>query len=280
MTAQNKIWLITGVSSGLGRHLAEEAAKSGNTVIGTVRKSAQIPAVNSLVNGKTFGYLLDVNDHQQVKNTIDEVIQKFGKIDVLVNNAGYGLMGAIEETSMQEARDQMETNFFGALAVTQTVLPYMRKQQSGHIVQISSQAGIAANHGLGIYNASKFALEGFSEALYKEVLPLGIKVTLVEPGPFRTEWAGASMKFTKRTIDAYADTAGKLKQYIQSISGNQPGDPIAGSHSIMKIVASENSPLRLALGKIAVETLRKKADWIKQEVAEWEQVSADADYKN
>lgn len=279
MLAQNKVWFITGVSSGLGRHLAEEVAKMGNTVIGTVRKMEQLTGIDELVKGKTFGYLLDVNDHQQVQKVIGEVAEKFGKIDVLVNNAGYGLMGAIEETSMQEARDQMETNFFGALAVTQAVLPFMRKHQSGHIVQISSQAGIAANHGLGIYNASKFALEGFSEALYKEMLPLGIKVTLVEPGPFRTEWAGASMKFAEKTIDAYAETAGKLKQYIKSISGNQPGDPVAGSHSIMKIVAAENPPLRLALGKLAVETLRKKADWIKQEVAEWEQVSADADYK-
>ncbi|UEG50935.1 SDR family NAD(P)-dependent oxidoreductase [Ferruginibacter lapsinanis] len=280
MIAQNKVWFITGVSSGLGRHLAEEVAKSGNIVIGTVRKQEQLAGINDLLKGKTFGYLLDVNDHQQVNETIHAVVNEFGQIDVLVNNAGYGLMGAIEETSMEEARAQMETNFFGALAVTQAVLPVMRKQGSGHIVQISSQAGISANHGLGIYNASKFALEGFSEALYKEVLPLGIKVTLVEPGPFRTEWAGASMKFAEKTIEAYADTAGRLKQYIQSISGNQPGDPIAGAHSIMKIVAAENPPLRLALGKLAVETLRKKADWIKQEVADWEKVSADADYKN
>lgn len=280
MATNNKIWLITGVSSGLGKHLLEEVAKNGDIAIGTVRKAEQLTTINSLVPGKTFGFILDVNDHLQVSEVIGAVEKQFGKIDVLVNNAGYGLMGAIEEVTMTEAREQMETNFFGALAVTQAVLPIMRQQKSGHIVQISSQAGISANHGLGIYNASKFALEGFSEALQKEVLPLGIKVTLVEPGPFRTLWAGPSMKFATKTIDDYKDTAGKLKNYIQQISGNQPGDPIAGAHAIMKIVAAENPPLRLALGKIAVETLRKKADWIKQEVSDWEQVSAGADYKN
>ncbi len=280
MSAQNKIWVITGVSSGLGRHLAAEAAAMGNTVIGTVRKEVQLNEVNNLVKGKTFGYILDVTNHEQVQAVIKVVLEKFGRIDVLVNNAGYGLTGAVEEASMQEVRDQMETNFFGALAVTQAVLPVMRKQQSGHIVQISSQAGIAANPALGIYNASKFALEGFSEALYKELLPLGIRVTLVEPGPFRTAWAGGSMKFTAKHIDAYDETAGKIKQFLAAINGNQPGDPVAGAHSIIKIVEAENPPLRLALGKKAVETLRAKADWIKEEVAAWEQVSADADYKN
>jgi short-subunit dehydrogenase len=279
MATQQKIWIITGVSSGFGKHLAEEAAKLGYTVIGTVRQQEQLTAIDNLVKNKTFGYLLDVNNHQQVNEVIQAVHQKFGSIDVLVNNAGYGLTGAIEEASIQEARDQMETNFFGALAVTQAVLPIMRKQQSGHIVQISSQAGFSATPGLGIYNASKFALEGFSEALFKEVLPLGIKVTLVEPGPFRTAWAGASMKFTEKTIDSYNETAGKIKQFLAQINGNQPGDPIAGSHSIIKVVESTNPPLRLALGKIAVDTLRKKADWVKQEVADWEQVSVDADYK-
>jgi NAD(P)-dependent dehydrogenase (short-subunit alcohol dehydrogenase family) len=280
MSTQNKIWFITGVSSGFGRELAVAAAKLGNTVIGTVRQEAQIGSVNELVNNKTFGYLLDVNNHTQVNEVIQAVAEKFGRIDVLVNNAGYGLTGAVEEASMAEVRDQMETNFFGALAVTQTVLPIMRKQKSGHIIQISSQAGISANPALGIYNASKFALEGFSEALYKEVLPLGIKVTLVEPGPFRTAWAGGSMKFTAKHIDAYEETAGKMKQFLASINGHQPGDPAAGAQSIIKIVEVENPPLRLALGKKAVETLRAKANWIKEEVAAWEQVSVDADYKN
>ncbi len=277
---QNKIWVITGVSSGFGKHLAQEAAKLGNTVIGTVRKTEQLTEVDNLVTGKTFGYLLDVNNHAQVTEVIHQVLNKFGAIDVLVNNAGYGLTAAVEEASMDEVRQQMETNFFGALAVTQAALPVMRKQQSGHIVQISSQAGVSANAALGIYNASKFALEGFSEALYKEVLPLGIKVTLVEPGPFKTAWAGGSMKFGEKTIDAYKDTAGKIKNMLQQINGNQPGDPVAGSLAIIKMVASTNPPMRLALGKIAVDTLRKKAEWIKQDVADWEAVSVSADYKN
>ncbi len=276
----HKIWFITGVSSGFGRQLATLAAQKGNTVIGTVRKYDQLEEVNKLVPGKTFGYLLDVNDHPNVNEVINTVISTYGRIDVLVNNAGYGYCGAIEEASEQEVRDQMETNFFGAFAVTQAVLPVMRKQKSGHIVQISSQAGINSTPGLGVYNASKFALEGFSEALYHEGAPLGIKVTLVEPGPFRTEWAGGSMKFPNAIIEDYVPTAGRIKQMLSNVNGNQPGDPVKGSEAIIHITEVENPPLRLALGKIAVDTIRKKLDWVSKELSTWESLSVGADFKN
>ncbi len=275
-----KIWLITGVSSGFGKQLAELAAQRGNTVIGTIRKTEQLEAVNQLVPGKTFGYLLDVNNHAQVKEVVDAVTEKFGRIDVLVNNAGYGFCGAIEEASEQDVREQMETNFFGAYAVTQAVLPGMRAQKSGHILQISSQAGINSSPGLGVYNASKYALEGFSEALYHEGAPLGIKVTIVEPGPFRTEWAGGSMKYPTRTIEAYVPTAGRIRQILSNVNGNQPGDPVKGSEAIIHITEVENPPLRLALGKIAVDTIRKKLDWVSKEITAWEKLSVSADYNN
>ena len=276
----NKIWFITGVSTGIGKHLAEQAALAGNTVIGTVRKQAQIEEINNLVAGKTFGYMLDVNDHEKVTEVINEVATKFGKIDVLVNNAGYGLFGGIEETSMQEARDQMETNFFGALAVTQAVLPIMRQQQSGHIIQISSIAGLTGTPGLGLYNASKHAMEGFTEALYYELEALNIKVTLVEPGPFRTLWAGASMKYTQLEIEAYRNTrVGKTKGLMEARNGVQPGDPVKAALAIIQIAKTENPPLRLALGKIAIGAIQGKIALLTKDLTTWEALSTGADFE-
>ena len=275
----NKIWFITGVSTGIGRELAEQAALAGNTVIGTVRKQAQIEEINNLVSGKTFGYLLDVNDHEKVVEVMMDVNMKFGRIDVLVNNAGYGLFAGIEEVSIQEARDQMETNFFGALAVTQSVLPIMRKQQSGHIIQISSIAGLTGTAGLGIYNASKHAMEGFSEALYQELLPLGIKVTLVEPGPFRTLWAGASMKFSEKSIDGYA-AIDRTKTAMKARNGVQPGDPVKAALAIIQIAETENPPLRLALGKIAIGAIQGKIALLTKDLTAWETLSAGADFES
>lgn len=275
----NKIWFITGVSTGIGRELAEQAALAGNTVIGTVRKQAQIEEINNLVGGKTFGYVLDVNDHAKAIEVINEVATKFGKIDVLVNNAGYGLFAGIEEVSIQEARDQMETNFFGALAVTQSVLPIMRKQESGHIIQISSIAGLTGTAGLGIYNASKHAMEGFSEALYQELLPLGIKVTLVEPGPFRTLWAGASMKFSEKSIDGYTAIQ-RTKTAMKARNGAQPGDPVKAALAIVQIAETENPPLRLALGKIAIGAIKGKIALLTKDLTEWETLSSGADFES
>lgn len=274
----DKIIFITGVSSGFGKEMANEAAKAGNTVIGTVRHKEQLEEVDAISPGKTFGYLLDVNDHEKVNEVIKNVVDKFGKIDVLINNAGYGLMGAVEETSMEEARMQMETNFFGALAVTQAVLPFMRENKSGHIIQFSSIAGIISAPGLGLYNASKHALEGMSEALSLEVAPLGIKVTLVEPGPFRTKWAGGSMKFTDKSINDYAATAGKLRNTITGYSGDQPGDPVKGAQAVLEIIEAQNPPLRLFLGKVAVERVKAKIKMLKDNLEAWEAVGLRADY--
>lgn len=274
----HKIIFITGVSSGFGRDLMVEAAKSGHTVIGTVRNENQIDEINNIHKDKTFGYVMDVNDHQKVREVIDEIIKKFNKIDVAINNAGYGLMGAVEETSMEEARQQMETNFFGALAVTQAVLPHFRQQKSGHLIQFSSIAGLAGSPGLGLYNASKHALEGMSEALYFEMLPLGIKVTIVEPGPFRTNWAGRSMKFTKESIVDYKDTSGKLRETITGYSGNQPGDPVRAAKAVLHIINQAKPPLRLLLGKVAIERAKSKVKWITDDIQEWEELGLGTDF--
>lgn len=278
MINNSKIWFITGVSGGLGRALAHEVALQGDIVFGTVRNTEQIEKFNHLVHGKTFGLELDVNDHHRIEILVTHIIDQFGRIDVLVNNAGYGLFGAIEEVSMEEARKQMETNFFGALAVTQAVLPIMRRQKSGHILQISSMAGMRSSPGLGLYNASKFALEGFSEALALETEHLNIKVTLVEPGPFRTLWAGASSVRSEKIIEEYNQNSGELIKTINDYSGTQPGDPVKAAKAIVKVVNSDNPPLRLALGKTALEGIRKKITQLGKNYDEWEKVSLDTSF--
>ena len=278
MINYSKIWLITGVSGGLGRALAQEVASQGDIVFGTLRKPGQIEEFNQLVHGKTFGLELDINNHQRIELLVTHILDQFGRIDVLVNNAGYGLFGAIEETSMTEARQQMETNFFSALAMTQAVLPVMRRQRSGHVVQISSMAGIRSSPGMGLYNASKFALEGFSEALALESKHLDIKVTLVEPGPFRTLWAGASSVRAKKIIEEYNQTSGELIRTVNAYTGSQPGDPVKAAKAIIKAVNSDHPPLRLVLGKIALEAVRKKISQLGKEYDEWEQVSLDTSF--
>jgi NAD(P)-dependent dehydrogenase (short-subunit alcohol dehydrogenase family) len=278
MINYSKIWFITGVSGGLGRALAEQVAQQGDIVFGTVRKPEQVEQFNQLVHGKTFGLELDINNHSRIELLITHILAQFGRIDVLVNNAGYGLFGAIEEVSMEEARQQMETNFFSALAVTQAVLPVMRRQRAGHVVQISSMAGMRSSPGMGLYNASKFALEGFSEALALEAAHLNIKVTIVEPGPFRTLWAGPSSVRSKKVIDDYESSAGELIRTINGYTGTQPGDPVKAARAIIKAVNSENPPLRLALGKIALEAVRKKLSSLQQNYDEWEEVTVDTSF--
>lgn len=279
MITSSRIWLITGVSGGLGRALALQAAQNGDIVFGTLRKPEQVFEFNDLVHGKTFGIQLDVNKHEQIGPVLTHIVDQFGKIDVLVNNAGYGLFGAMEEVSMTEARAQMETNFFGALAMTQAVLPIMRSQRSGHILQISSIAGISSNPGLGLYNASKFALEGFTEALYLETKELNIRVTLVEPGPFRTDWAGSSSVRSAKIIPDYDAIAGERIRTINNMSGKQPGDPVKAAKAIITVVNSDKPPLRLALGKIAIDVIRNKIKLVERELNEWEELSVNTGFE-
>ncbi len=276
--SKRKVWLITGVSSGFGRQLVVKAAQAGHIVIGTVRKPEQVKDVDAISPGNTHGAVLDVNDHAAGRALVERIIKEYGGLDVLVNNAGYGLFGAVEEANMAEVRAQMETNFFGVLAMTQAVLPVMRKQHAGHIIQISSQAGFSSTPGLGIYNASKFALEGFSEALHIEVEPLGIRVTLVEPGPFRTLWAGPSMHYAATRIPDYAPTTDGIRSRFESTEPWQPGDPERAAQAIVQMTGSATSPLRLPMGAIAVATLRKKLERVAADVDAWEAVAKSADF--
>lgn len=260
----SKIWFITGVSSGFGEALAHEVIEAGGKVAATFRKQEQATAFTEKYPEKGLGLLMDVTNPVQVQAATQQAIQHFGNIDVLVNNAGYGTIGAAEEVSMEEIRQQMETNFFGAVSVTKEVLPYMRKNGSGHILQISSIAGFRSSAGFGVYNASKFALEGYSEALALEVAPFNIKVVIVEPGPFRTKFAGSSIKMPQNRMPEYEATpVGKMYQYIQRTDGHQDGDPVKGAKAIIDYVNSNAKPLRLPLGKVAVEGIKAKLNNVK-----------------
>ena len=263
---KNKIWLITGISSGLGKALAESVIEKGDFVIGTFRNQSQVDEFNKNNTKNSQGVLLDITNEKDVEKSIGKIISQHGKIDVLVNNAGMGFVGAIEETSMKEVRNVFEPNFFGTLKLTQTVLPFMRREKNGHIIQISSHGGIKAFAGFGIYNASKFALEGFSEAMAQEVSPLGIKVSIVEPGPFRTNFAGNGLGQAENVINDYSETAGAFRTKLKGVDGKQEGDPIKASKAIINLVNSENPSLRLPLGKVALMTIGMKLDSVKSDL--------------
>jgi len=253
-----KIWLITGASSGLGKALAEATIKSGDFAVASFRKQTQVDSFNEEHGDSAKAILLDVTDLEGIDKAVSQIREELGRIDVLVNNAGIGFVGAIEEATIEDVRKVFEANFFGVLKLTQAVLPIMRTQKSGHVVQISSHAGVKATPGFGIYNASKFALEGFSEALAQEITPLGLKLTLVEPGPFRTNFAGGSLHMAEKTIDDYAETAGAFKSKLQSVHGKQEGDPVKAAEIIVDYVNGDNDTLRLPLGTIPIKTIGMK----------------------
>ncbi|HUP91240.1 MAG TPA: oxidoreductase [Solimonas sp.] len=277
-TQAERVWLITGCSKGLGRTLAAEVLARGDRVVATARNASSLAALAAEAPARVLALALDVTDQARVGEVVQQATERFGRIDVLVNNAGYGLAGAVEEVSDAEARAQMETNFFGALACTRAVLPGMRARKSGHILQISSIAGFAATPGLGIYNASKFALEGFSEALAQEVAPLGIRVTIVEPGPFRTDWAGPSLIAARTELPDYAATAGRTRGYLRQVSGQQAGDPQRAARAMIQVVESAEPPLRLPLGAIALGRVRGKLAAVATEVEAWQAVGLGADF--
>lgn len=276
---KQRIWVITGISSGLGKALSQTVIEQGDFVIGTFRSQTQANIFNDEHKDEAFALTLNVTKPNEIEKAFKTIKDKFGKIDVLVNNAGYGFAGAIEETSNAETRAIFEANFFGTLQVTQMALPIFRQQKSGHIIQISSHGGFKAFQGFGIYNASKFAVEGFSEALAQEVAPLGIKVTIVEPGPFRTNFAGNGFKLAEKIIDDYNGTSGVFKQRIKAVDGKQEGDPIKAAKAIFDITKLENPPLRLPLGKIAIASLTAKLDSVTKDLNDFKIVAENSVYE-
>lgn len=276
--SESKVWFITGCSTGFGRELARHLLEAGNKVVVTARNVAKVQDLVRINNENALAIALDVTDKGQVAAAVTNAESHFGRIDVLINNAGFGYFGAIEESDESEVRSMFEANFWGLAEMTRAVLPLMRRQRSGNIVNISSIGGFVGFPGVGYYNATKFAVNGFSEALSKEVAPLGISVILVQPSGFRTDWAGRSAADAETTIGDYAGTAGANKANIRGYSGNQPGDPVRAARSIVQAVESENPPFNLFLGQAALKNARLKLDELRRETDLWAEVSEGADF--
>jgi len=277
--AASRVWLITGVSSGFGRQLAQAALARGDVVAGTLRQPAQLAAFEALAPGRARAYCLDVTDTAAVERVVAQIAQDTGRIDVVVNNAGYGLVGMAEEVSETEARQLLDTNFFGPLAVVRAALRQLRAQRSGHIVNISSLAGSLGIAGMALYSASKFALEGLSEAMAGEVGPFGIHVTIVEPGGFRTDFAGRSIGRSECVIADYADTpAAKVRAMLEQYHGHQAGDPAKAARAILQLVDSPAPPLRLALGPDALARLRSRLADVAKDYDAWQAVSESTNF--
>jgi NAD(P)-dependent dehydrogenase (short-subunit alcohol dehydrogenase family) len=273
----NKIWFVTGSSRGLGRKLVEAILAAGDKVIATARKPEELKDLSAMYGDNIRTVKLDVTSPEDVKNAVSVAVETFGRINVLVNNAGYGFLGAFEEMSDEEFKGQIDTNFWGVVNVTRAILPHMRQQSSGHIIQITSIGGRSAFPGFSGYHAAKFAVEGLSEALALEVKPLGLKVTIVEPGGFRTDWAGASMAFAQ-PIEAYGTTIGFMREQLRLRNGNQPGDPRKAAQAILKLVDMPEAPLRLPLGNDAMAVLRKGYKTSSEELERWAGLTKSTDF--
>ncbi len=274
----SKVWFITGCSTGFGRELAKEVLAAGYRAAVASRNTDDVKDIVEAHPDNAIAVKLDVTKADEISAAVEQIQSKFGQIDVLVNNAGIGYFGAIEESEEDEVRRMFEINFFGLANVTKAVLPILRKQRSGHILNVASIGGLVGFPAVGFYNATKFAVDGFSESLAKEVAPLGIKVTVIAPSGFRTDWAGRSANNSKIVIDDYKDTAGANKDNIRGYSGNQPGDPVRAAKAMIKAVESENPPLRLLLGEAALKGARNKLDVLKKDFDAWEETTVGADF--
>jgi NAD(P)-dependent dehydrogenase (short-subunit alcohol dehydrogenase family) len=276
--AAGRVWLITGASSGLGRAVAEAALTAGDAVAAAARTPASVDDLAAAHPGRVAAVQLDVADTAQIPAAVEEVTGRYGRIDVLVNSAGRALVGGVEETSDRELRDLMEVHFFGPAALTRAVLPHMRQQRSGAIVQISSLGGRMAFAGVGAYSATKFALEGLSEALAAEVAPFGIKVLIVEPGVFRTRLHRTGTRQETAAIPAYNDIIGPVRAQLAGLDGQQPGDPAKAAAAILSALGTDTTPLRLPLGNDAADAITASLDATRAELAAWEPVTRSTDF--
>lgn len=272
-----KTLLITGVSSGFGRALAREALAAGHKVIGTVRSDEARREFESLSANAAWGRVLDVTDFVGIDSAVSTIEAEVGPIDVLVNNAGYGHEGIMEESPLSEMRRQFDVNVFGAVAMMKAVLPYMRARRRGHILNITSMGGYITMPGIAYYCGSKFALEGISEALGKEVAPFGIAVTAVAPGSFRTDWAGRSMARTPRSIADYDETFNPVRRAREEKSGKQPGDPVRAARAMLTAIAADHPPAHLLLGSDALGLVRAKLSALNEEFNAWEALTVSTD---
>jgi NAD(P)-dependent dehydrogenase (short-subunit alcohol dehydrogenase family) len=274
----HRVFLITGVNSGFGRAFAEAALAAGNTVIGTVRSEAAKAEFEKPHGGRAHGVVLDVTDFASIEPIVKGVTERVGPVDILVNNAGYGHEGTLEESPLDELIRQFNVNVFGAVAMIKAVLPSMRVRRKGHIVNITSMAGFVTFPGISYYSGSKFALEGISETLDKEVRGFGIKVTAVAPGAFRTDWAGRSMVRTARGIDDYNPVFDPVRRARMAKDGRQTGDPARAAQVLLDIVGMDKPPVHLLLGNDALSVVREKLSGLSNEINEWETVSKSTDF--
>lgn len=275
--ASAKTILITGVSSGFGQALAREALAVGHRVVGTVRNSEALQAFGALDTQRAFGYLLDVTDVERIDEVVGEIESAIGPIDVLVNNAGYGHEGILEESPLAELRRQFDVNVFGAVAMIKAVLPGMRQRRRGHIINITSMGSFITLPGISYYCGSKFALEGISETLSKELSPFNLHVTSVAPGSFRTDWAGRSMVRSPRRVPDYDALFEPVRQARQEKSGKQLGDPVKAAHAMLALIESGNPPTHLLLGSDALSLVRQKLEALGQEIEQWEKLTRSTD---
>ena len=276
--ATPKVWFITGASRGFGLQILRDALRRGDSVVGTARNpQAVIDAASE--DARLLAVKLEVTNEAEAQQAVQAAIDRFGRIDVLVNNAGYGLLGAVEESSAEEVRAVFDVNVFGLLNVTRAVLPFMRKQRSGHILNFSSVGGYSSHTGWGVYGATKFAVEGISEALSEELRPLGIHSTVVEPGFFRTDFlSSTSLVPTKARITDYAETVGRMRTFAAGADHKQPGDPKKLSQAIQQLVDNPKPPVRLPLGSDTVARIRAKNQFVEAELTEWLDLALSTDH--
>ena len=279
MTATHTpVWFITGCSTGFGRELAQQVLARGWRVVVTAREQARVADLLVGAEDRALALALDVTDSAQINAGVSAALARFGRIDVLVNNAGYGYQASVEEGEEQEIRQQFDANVFGLFAMTRAVLPAMRAQRQGHVLNITSVAGIAGFPGSGYYAASKHAVEGFSDSLLAEGKPLGIRVTCIEPGPFRTDWAGRSLRQTVNQIADYADTAGVRITGTAQGSGAQPGDPVRGAAAMIAVTEHPNPPRHLVLGAFGVAAVTSRLEAALADVRAWRETSLASDF--
>jgi NAD(P)-dependent dehydrogenase (short-subunit alcohol dehydrogenase family) len=281
MAAENDkapVWFVTGCSTGIGRALAERVLQRGYRCVITARDLAQIQPIAAAHPQRALALALDVTNRTQRDQAVQAAENAFGSIDVLVNNAGFGYNAAVEEADEDQVREMFETNFFALSALMRRVLPGMRTRGRGHIFNLSSVGGLVGNAGSGFYCATKFAVEGLSQALAKEVAPLGLRVTLIEPGPFRTDFQGRSIKVAEQSLEAYAQTAGARRAQLRANDGRQAGDPVRAADAIIDVLESPDPPLQLLFGKVALERTREAMQDHARAIDEWEKVTLATDF--
>lgn len=279
MSKSQKVWFITGASRGIGLEIVKAVLETGDKVVATVRSSAESLS-KKLGNPENLSVVvLDITKEQLAVDVVNDTMEKFGKIDILINNAGFGLLGAVEEVSAEEVMKNFETNVFGLLNVTRAILPHMRKERSGHIINISSVGGLSGYIGWGVYGSTKFAVEGLTEALALELAPLGIKATVVAPGFFRTDFLDQSSLIQSETIISdYDNTVGEMRRLAKHINKKQPGDPAKLAKAIVLLGDSKEPPVHLPLGKDALQKYREKTESFEKDIRAWQDVITGTDH--